>query len=182
MGGYNGVCVYANDATDIKAHPFFKGIKWSLLHTSRPPFIPKVKNWEDSQYFDDCCPLAGVNDAPAASDAVARESKADVPVSPLCENPLSELEPNQTACQSKPQNMLHDEAHKEMEKERLKKRPRDKILRDKEVGKAVLEIRKRGAFYGYTYHRPKAPVMAFSEQRARPCIPRGEMKELFGYH
>jgi hypothetical protein len=36
-----------------------------------------------------------------------------------------------------------------------KKRPRDKILRDPEVGRQVLEIRKKGAFVGYTYRRPR---------------------------
>lgn len=36
-----------------------------------------------------------------------------------------------------------------------KKRPRDKVLRDLEVGRKVLEIRKKTAFFGYTYRRPK---------------------------
>jgi protein-serine/threonine kinase len=35
-----------------------------------------------------------------------------------------------------------------------KKRPRDKALRDTSVGRTVLEIRKKGAFIGYTYRRP----------------------------
>ncbi|KAK5705434.1 hypothetical protein LTR97_002552 [Elasticomyces elasticus] len=37
-----------------------------------------------------------------------------------------------------------------------KKRARDKLLRDPVVGKKVLEIRKKGAFFGYSYRRPKA--------------------------
>lgn len=36
------------------------------------------------------------------------------------------------------------------------KRPRDKMLRDPEVGAKVLEIRKKSAFIGYTYRRPRA--------------------------
>jgi hypothetical protein len=36
-----------------------------------------------------------------------------------------------------------------------KKRPRDKLLRDPELGRLVLEIRKKGAFVGYTYRRPR---------------------------
>ncbi|KAK0947053.1 hypothetical protein LTR29_001636 [Friedmanniomyces endolithicus] len=36
-----------------------------------------------------------------------------------------------------------------------KKRARDKLLRDPVVGKKVMEIRKRGAFFGYSYRRPK---------------------------
>ncbi|KAK3116472.1 hypothetical protein LTR53_003136 [Teratosphaeriaceae sp. CCFEE 6253] len=37
-----------------------------------------------------------------------------------------------------------------------KKRARDKLLRDPIVGKKVMEIRKKGAFFGYSYRRPKA--------------------------
>lgn len=33
-------------------------------------------------------------------------------------------------------------------------RARDRVLRDKEVGRQVLELRKAGAFLGYTYRRP----------------------------
>ena len=176
VGDYRGACVHANDATDIKSHPFFKGIKWGSLHTSRPPFVPKVKDWEDSRYFDDCCPLNEADDAATAAEAASKESNADMPVSPICEDPLWKLEPNKTPGARNPQNPL---SHKEMEREKLKNRPRDKVLRDREVGMTALEIRKRGAFYGYTYHRPKTPVMAFSERKV--YAPRGQMRELFGY-
>lgn len=40
-----------------------------------------------------------------------------------------------------------------------KKRPRDKALRDPKVGKKVMELRKKGAFFGYTYRRPKQIVL-----------------------
>ena len=36
-----------------------------------------------------------------------------------------------------------------------KKRARDKLLRDPVVGRRCLELRKRNAFFGYTYRRPK---------------------------
>lgn len=36
-----------------------------------------------------------------------------------------------------------------------KKRPRDKMLRDAAVGKKVMELRKKAAFFGYTYRRPR---------------------------
>jgi hypothetical protein len=39
-----------------------------------------------------------------------------------------------------------------------KKRPRDRVLRDKQVGRQVLELRKRGAFLGYAYQRPATVV------------------------
>lgn len=52
-------------------------------------------------------------------------------------------------------------------KRKEKKRPRDKMLRDKEVGKQVLELRKKGAFLGYTYRRPKPVLLDLSEDGKR---------------
>ncbi|GAB7347590.1 hypothetical protein MBLNU459_g4470t2 [Dothideomycetes sp. NU459] len=54
-----------------------------------------------------------------------------------------------------------------------KKRPRDKLLRDPEVGKKVMELRKKGAFLGYTYRRPK-PIFFMNEdlRSARPLYTR----------
>ena len=46
-----------------------------------------------------------------------------------------------------------------LKKPKEKKRPRDKLLRDPDVGKQVLELRKKGAFLGYTYRRPKSPYL-----------------------
>lgn len=40
-----------------------------------------------------------------------------------------------------------------------KKRPRDKALRDPSVGRMVMELRKKGAFFGYTYRRPRQIVL-----------------------
>ncbi len=52
-----------------------------------------------------------------------------------------------------------------------KKRPRDRMLRDPVVAKEVMEFRKKNAFFGYTYRRPKQIVL---EKRrgafARPSI------------
>ena len=36
-----------------------------------------------------------------------------------------------------------------------RKRPRDKLLRDPDVGREIMDIRKKNAFFGYTYRRPK---------------------------
>ena len=37
-----------------------------------------------------------------------------------------------------------------------KKRPRDKVLRDPLLKKEAMEVRKKTAFFGYTYRRPRA--------------------------
>ena len=55
-------------------------------------------------------------------------------------------------------NTLHDRAPKG-KSGKDKKRPRDRLLRDREVGRKVMELRKRNAFFGYTYRRPKPVVL-----------------------
>ncbi|CAK7208219.1 hypothetical protein SBRCBS47491_000017 [Sporothrix bragantina] len=45
--------VFPFDAEDIKAHKFFKGVPWERLHQMPPPFIPKIRSDDDTQYFDD---------------------------------------------------------------------------------------------------------------------------------
>ncbi|KAK5169121.1 uncharacterized protein LTR77_006430 [Saxophila tyrrhenica] len=53
-----------------------------------------------------------------------------------------------------------------------KRRPRDRLLRDPEVGRKVMELRKKNAFFGYTYRRPKAVVLDPMGRRrgGRPSI------------
>ncbi|CAD0043503.1 unnamed protein product, partial [Aureobasidium pullulans] len=43
--------VAANDAEDIKAHPFFSTIHWESLHRSRPPFVPEAVE-DVAMYFE----------------------------------------------------------------------------------------------------------------------------------
>ncbi|KAH6582600.1 hypothetical protein BASA60_001845 [Batrachochytrium salamandrivorans] len=40
------------DAKDIKAHSWFRGIDWSQLHSSTPPFVPDLRETTDTSYFD----------------------------------------------------------------------------------------------------------------------------------
>lgn len=56
--------------------------------------------------------------------------------------------------------------------ENTKKRPRDKVLRDVVVGKKVMEIRKRKAFFGYTYRRPKPVLLEFGARGATSVVGR----------
>ena len=53
-----------------------------------------------------------------------------------------------------------------------KKRPRDKLLRDPDVGRKVLDIRKRRAFFGYTYRRPKPLVLEQDGRKGRKAFAR----------
>ncbi|KAI8808579.1 kinase-like domain-containing protein [Cladochytrium replicatum] len=40
------------DATDIKQHPWFRGIQWDTLQTQSPPFVPRLTSLSDTRYFD----------------------------------------------------------------------------------------------------------------------------------
>lgn len=74
---YAGYYVYPDDAQDIKIHPFFRAIKWEQLHLKKPPFVPKVKSWEDTKYFDEDSISDMESESEAeAEDLGAREKKA----------------------------------------------------------------------------------------------------------
>ena len=149
---YQGRHVYANDAADIKAHVFFRGIQWERLHQLKPPFVPKVKGWEDTRYFEEDEPISDVDDASSYSSAkeLADDAAAlDRPDAEWSARHALMLEGLESADAAKIKAAL--KAKQRMER----KRPRDKMLRDKEVGKQVLNLRKKGAFLGYTYRRPR---------------------------
>lgn len=174
---YQGHYVYPNDATDIKAHPFFRGIIWERLHLSRPPFIPDIKNNDDTKYFDDeDGPISDVDDAssycsvqermnelfrPKANDTVRITQVDDTegPLGPAHGSSLPRRDISAAIVRS-------GDGRPRMKKPREKRRPRDRVLRDKDVGRKVLELRKKGAFLGYTYHRPSLGVGS-SEESSR---------------
>ncbi|KAJ5991357.1 hypothetical protein N7522_011564 [Penicillium canescens] len=171
--------VYPNDAADIKVHPFFRGIRWQDLHLCQPPMIPRVRNWEDTRYFDDWKLIANspgqveahdsdVNDETPGSDpdaiTPAPNPEENISIEPLNANSTPDAASGKT---------------KDAEKKNEKKRPRDKILRDKQMGRNVLEIRKKGAFLGYTYRRPNEMALAFSTERGRQPLARGQLSSLY---
>lgn len=176
--------VYPNDASDIKSHPFFRGIKWNEIHLTPPPMIPRVRNWEDTRYFDDWKSIGNIDEAPASSDSEEGDSELDEEPNPEPEEAGPDTAVQACFEQSVPEitpvapvekTPVPDRTNKKKEK----KRPRDKILRDKEAGRTALEIRKRGAFLGYTYRRPKGPAMAFGTERGRQLFPRGHLVDLY---
>ena len=55
IGGFNKHNMdKADDADDIRAHPFFESINWEDVKARRhsAPFIPKVKNTQDTSAID----------------------------------------------------------------------------------------------------------------------------------
>ncbi|KAL4982889.1 Serine/threonine-protein kinase cbk1 [Aspergillus falconensis] len=179
---YQGLYVYPHDADDIKAHPFFRGINWDEIHRMSPPFIPKVRGWEDTRYFED-------GDYPTDHDDESTDSEADqakeegIPLGDKEGLHKPEQRPKDDQKPSSPGNDgAKDTAKPPMKKKKHKepKRPRDKILRDKRFRKTVLEMRKRGAFLGYTYRRPKGVTTAITSDRGRQFIPRNRLTDLYG--
>ncbi|KAK6367293.1 hypothetical protein LTS17_010218 [Exophiala oligosperma] len=58
---YDGYFVYANDAGEIKRHPFFRDVDWATVHLRRPPYIPRVNHWEDTRYFQEDEPVSDID-------------------------------------------------------------------------------------------------------------------------
>lgn len=221
---YQGRHVYTDDADDIKAHPWFKITDWTKIHKKKPPFIPKVKGWEDTKYFDDDESVSDLEsssseeeaeptpvperenmlgvgnvkqDPQVFEDAIAAAANMDHRISGHQQEdqhivPSNAAKVNDLVC-DQDQRMLHaikrgeipgsflntvaqqnttpvlqpqldgtqhaqpqpENETKSKKPKKEKKRPRDKILRDPRTAKIALEMRKRGAFLGYTYRRPK---------------------------
>ncbi|CAG8131086.1 unnamed protein product [Penicillium olsonii] len=169
--------VYANDATDIKIHPFFRGIRWQDLHMCQPPMVPRVRSWQDTRYFDEWKLADKAEDV--ASDSEEKACHLDkqsgyASINPP--DPTGNALPESQAVKATP-NPAPGQANSVRKKE--KKRPRDKILRDEELSKTVLDIRKAGAFLGYTYRRPNEVALAFGSERGRQRAPRGDLTSLF---
>ena len=166
---YQGNYVYPDDATDIKAHSFFRRISWDRLHLSRPPFVPSVKGHDDTKYFDEEDPISDVDDAASQSGwgcASDEETGDALPgTSRLTQVDGAQRQEDLLAKPTSPGSSKKDGPKRrdgEAGKVKEKKRPRDRVLRDKEVGRKALEIRKKGAFLGYTYRRPK--LISFDEE------------------
>lgn len=160
-----GHIVFPNDAEDIKGHPFFRHIHWSTLHMSRPPFVPRAHGEQPiTMYFDDEAEIMSATDhldsssyeitqdkAAALLDEAEAAPKAETGSKRRCLSPLAYEQMCRTI--------------QKMRRRKKEKRPRDKLLRDPQVGRTVLEIRKKGAFMGYTYRRPH-----FSSLELEACI------------
>ncbi|CAI7637583.1 unnamed protein product [Penicillium pancosmium] len=183
----NSYYVFPNDAVEIKAHPFFRGIQWNQLHLTQPPMTPRVKNWEDTRYFEDWKSSGNAEESVGDSDNQESEEKfedkqnvslmevsSSHQILPLPDHPMPDVDAiTLTNVDSKKAPAT--------KKKRERKRPRDKILRDKRAGKTALEIRKRSVFLGYTYKRPIGPGLALSPDRGRQRIGRGELMDLYAY-
>ena len=169
---YQGHFVYPDDAADIKAHRFFNGLSWDTIHLSRPPFVPDVRSQADTKYFDDD-PISDVDDGSSEHDPSDGITRSDDSRRELHHSRGSSNSDAKYSGEGSMNDGLMDQfggdgpyvAAGKRTRRREKKRPRDRVLRDKKFGRKVLELRKRGAFLGYAYQRPA--TMVFVDKRGR---------------
>lgn len=68
----------ADDALDIKKHPWFSGIDWDNLSRTRAPFFPELKNEMDTSYFDEVDEKEVEEMFKSSEDPPAQEEEGDV--------------------------------------------------------------------------------------------------------
>lgn len=149
--------VYPDDAREIKTNKFFGRIAWERHHLTRPPFVPDIDGKEDTRYFDDEDPV-GDTSMTANGSAAGRHVAAVSRLGDQQGDPMQDQHvygPHAGAHSDSSIIPVTAEPGIRLQP-RPKKRPRDKILRDRYVGKQALEVRKKGVFIGYTYRRPQS--------------------------
>ncbi|KAF2213676.1 hypothetical protein CERZMDRAFT_58365 [Cercospora zeae-maydis SCOH1-5] len=168
--------VFANDAEEIKHHPFFQNIPWTQLHLYPPPFVPRVReNQSITKYFEDEKDILSDETSSYASLKEHIPDDADEESAAAIAEHRAELGIDLEQLPSTTKNLLLSQQQR-----REKKRPRDKILRDPRLKKTVLEVRKKRAFFGYTYRRPQPIyIEGVSQGRyGRSRIPRPTILEV----
>lgn len=162
-----GRCVYPDDAEDIKAHKWFRDIPWDRIHKMTPPFVPNIKSMDDTHYFDEEESIsdfsASITHAqPTPDDLTAAlknfSKELQILAKGFIERPYDtirlrkvEKEIDAFKVPDEQKTYLKEFVKRHGHKER--KRPRDRLLRDRDLAPKVLELRKSGAFLGYTYRR-----------------------------
>ena len=165
---YKGRFVYPDDATDIKSHPFFDRIVWDRHHLTRPPFVPDIRARDDTKYFDEEDPVSDVDDAASQSsdhEDADRGASGNIGDWPVTQYDGPNGQQDQVADHATVYHTKEPSKDAKIANGKTKKRPRDKVLRDKEMGRIALELRKKGAFIGYTYRRPK--LSSFNDEPGR---------------
>ena len=161
--------VFPNDGEDIKAHKWFRNIVWDSLHLQTPPFVPRIRGADDTQYFEDDERISDWSSTTVSNAEVPRLGLDEVRVL------LRGMRDNVHTCAaqlvSKPYDPRSIDRKIDAERGLLcrerdvlkqfvraygrkqKKPPRDPLLRDPETKKLALTQRKKTAFVGYTWRR-----------------------------
>lgn len=153
---FGGKFLFEDDAEEIKAHPFFTGIVWDKLHEMRPPFEPELKSSDEAactDYFDLEEDILGSGEDDSSSFVSAIQGLGPDITDFEAEKHLS---PGHFARWKAMRCSSGGTAARNMARKLGNwKRPRDKMLRDPDVGRQVMRLRKNKGFAGYTWRRPK---------------------------
>ena len=84
---YNGRFVYPDDGDQIKAHAWFHNIDFSTILMKRPPFVPRVKDWQDTKYFDEDLPISDMDSASSDTDQEEPKQSATAEQAPVHTDP-----------------------------------------------------------------------------------------------
>lgn len=138
-----------------------------------PPEIPKVKNKADTRYFEQEPTPSDIEESSNSSipeQEIIAQEEFEQYVKDVWEQENLRLQRQGGETQGLDALQLHNKGDSEVallqdayeaykvsfnrDRHKDRRRPRDRILRDERVAKEALELRKQGAFVGYTYRRP----------------------------
>lgn len=146
-----------------------------LSISTRPPFVPRVSgNQSITKYFDDEADILSESDyldsSSYISDGKQRDGakEADESIKPQRESKFKRWNRAKLTAD----DTVQAKAPEKIRRRKEKKRPRDKLLRDPEVGRTVLELRKKGLFIGYTYRRLRFAMPEMSDWVGRASLVR----------
>ncbi|KAI0101675.1 kinase-like domain-containing protein [Nemania sp. FL0031] len=189
--------VYPHDAEDIKAHKWFRDIPWDQLHLITPPFVPQITGLDDTHYFDEEESISDWSDScgdeedddddmdEETTDAQlaffpwhARSMLAQFVAAPYDSTRLKRMDREIDALFYEVHHLADQmKAFVRAFGRRERKRPRDRLLRDRKTKATVLRVRKQTAFLGYTFRRamdvdaPSPPVLTFDGAGGTPPGP-----------
>lgn len=160
--------VFPHDGEDIRAHKWFKQIPWDQMHTLKPPFIPNVTSFDDTQYFNESEPIEDWSDSsPSAGLTVDEVTSVLEGFRPAVQSMGVHLvaKPHDSTALRKLDEHIEAQADLNTDEKNIlkqfmrlygrkqRKRPRDLLLRDDKLKKIVMDTRKASAFIGYTWRR-----------------------------
>lgn len=167
---HTGHYVYPDDAEDIKTHRWFKDIQWDRMHLTTPPFVPNIQSVDDTHYFDEEEPISDFSLSSPDVEPNVKEIESTLArfhpqvralalgfiSRPYDSTRLRKIEKDIEALNMSDEWTEYLKVFVRHYGRKEKKRPRDRLLRDKEMAATVMELRKKGAFLGYTYRRIRA--------------------------
>lgn len=139
-----------------------------LSISTRSLFLPRASgNQPITKYFGDEADILSESDyldsSSYISDGKQRDGaeEADESIKPQREGKFKRWNTTKLTADDTVQAKAPEKIRR---RKKEKKRPRDKLLGDPEVGRTVLGLRKKRLFIGYTYRRPRFAMPEMSDR------------------